>query len=273
LNLHSEFHAKCGSLPINLSIIFPACTIDGVGRRQLHSHFQTRRDLSGYTIRKSEGSRTPDGSIGVAYQVPYKNLNEKLLHLSHLLGIGSPRDMHMQGVLQEEDLTQFNCAQSQARQDMDTLNNHDYKLDFVSCSSCRAALACDAIATEEKSAESGGGQEAVLRVFRVCGLTNDQDRASLNTVGEFIYSFFCHFPGGSQHLEEACIRVVLRGSNCCALTATPRANSGPSRDMLKSEGASRRRMRSVANTSEIHRFVGRQPARGITDPLRFVVAF
>jgi hypothetical protein len=99
LSLHSEFHAKCGSLPINLSIIFPACTVDGVGRRQLHSHFQIRRDLSGYTIRKSEGSRTPDGSIGVAYQLPYKNVNEKLLHLSHLLSIGSPRDTYRQGVV------------------------------------------------------------------------------------------------------------------------------------------------------------------------------
>jgi hypothetical protein len=92
LSFRREFHAKCGGLPINLSIIFPACTVDGVGqRRQLHSHFQIRRDLSGYTIRKSEGSRTPDGSIGVAYHVPYKNVNEKLLHLSHLLSIGSPR--------------------------------------------------------------------------------------------------------------------------------------------------------------------------------------
>jgi hypothetical protein len=101
---------------------------DGVGRRQLHSHFQIRRDLSGYTIRKSEGSRTPDGSIGVAYQVPYKNVNGKLLHLSHLLSIGSllsissPRDTYRQGVLQEEDLTLFKGAQSQARQDVDTLN-------------------------------------------------------------------------------------------------------------------------------------------------------
>jgi hypothetical protein len=84
LSLHSEFHAKCGSLPINLSIIFPACTVDEVGRRQLHSHFQIRRDLSGYTIRKSEGSRTPDGRIGVSYQVPYKDVNGKLLHLRNL---------------------------------------------------------------------------------------------------------------------------------------------------------------------------------------------
>src|SRR5690348_15950277 len=87
LSLHSEFHAKCGRLPINLSMIFPACPVDGVGRRQLHSHFQIRRDLSGYTIRKSEGSWTPDGRIGVAYEVPYKNVNEKLLHLSHLLSL------------------------------------------------------------------------------------------------------------------------------------------------------------------------------------------
>jgi hypothetical protein len=204
LSLHSEFHAKCGNLPINLSIIFPACTVDGVGRRQLHSHFQIRRDLSGYTIRKSEGSRTPDGSIGVAYQVPYKKVNEKLLHLSHLLSIGSPRDTYRQGVLQEQDLTLFNGAQSQARQDVDTLNNHDNKLDFVSCSSCGAVV------VEEESAESGGGQEAVLRVFRLCGLTNDQDCASLNRVGEFIYSFFCHVQGGSQHLEEACMRSASR---------------------------------------------------------------
>jgi hypothetical protein len=69
-----------------------------------------------------------------------------------------------------------------------------------------------------KSAESGGGQEAVLRVFRICGLTNDQDRASLNRVGELIYSFFCHFQGGSQPLEEACRRSassleLLKGLN------------------------------------------------------------
>ena len=216
MSLHSEFLAKCGSLPINLSIIFPAYTVDGVGHRQLHSHFQIRRDLSGYTIRKSEGSRTPDGSIGVAYQVPYKNVNEKLLHLSHLLSIGSPRDTYGQGMLQEEDLTLFNGAQSQARQDVDTLNSHDNKLDFVPCSSCGAALACDAIAVEEENAESGGGHEAVLRVFRVCGLTNDQGRASLNRVGEFIYSFFCHVQGGSQHLEEACMRSASRLEVLCA---------------------------------------------------------
>jgi hypothetical protein len=170
-----------------------------------------------YTIRKSEGSRTPDGSIGVAYQVPYKNVNEKLLHLSHLLSIGSPQDTYRQGVLQEEDLAVFNGAQSQARQDVDPLNNHDNKLDFVSCSSCGAALACDAMAVAEESAESGGGQEAVLRVFRVCGLTNDQDRASLNRVGEFIYSFFSHFQGGgSQHLEEACMRSASSLELLCA---------------------------------------------------------
>jgi hypothetical protein len=216
LNLHSKFHAKCGSLPINLSIIFQACTVDEVGHRQLHSHFQIRRDLSGYTIRKSEGSRTPDGSFGVAYQVPYKNVNEKLLHLSHLLGVGSRRDTCRQGVLQEEYLTFFNGDQSQARHDVDTLNNPDNKLNFVPCSSCGAALACDAIAVEEGSTESGCGQEAVLRVFRVCGLTNDKDRASLDRVGEFIYSFFCHFQSGSQHLEEACMRSTSRLELLCA---------------------------------------------------------
>ena len=225
MSLHSEFHAKCGNLPINLSIIFPACTVDGVGRRRLHSHFQIRRDLSGYTITKSEGSRTPDGRIGVSYQVPYKDVNGKLLHLSHLLSIGSPRDTYRQGVLQEEDLTLFNGAQSQARQDVDTLNNHDNKLDVVSCSFCGAALACDAMAVEEESAESGGGQEAILRVFRVCGLTNDKDLASLNRVGEFIYSFFCHLQGGSQYLEEACMRsassLELLCADCYASRETP----------------------------------------------------
>jgi hypothetical protein len=157
--------------------------------------------------------------------VPYKDVNGKLLHLSHLLRIGSPRDTYRQGVLREEDLTLFNGAQAQARQDVDTLNNHDNKLDFVSCSSCGAALACDAIAVEEESAESGGGQEAVLRVFRVCGLTNDQDRASLNRVGELIYSFFCHFQSGSQHLEEACRRsassLELLCADCYASRETP----------------------------------------------------
>ena len=225
MTFHGEFHARCGSLPINLSIIFPACTVDGTGHRQLHSHFQIKRDLSGYTIRRSEGSRTPDGGPGVAYQVPYKNVNEKLLHLSHLLSIGSPRDTYRQGVLQEEDFTLFNGAQSQARQHVDTLNNHNNKLDFASCSSCGAALACDAIAVDEESAESGGGQEAILRIFRICGLTNDQDRPSLNKVGEFIYSFFCHFHGGSQHLEEACMHsassLELLCARCYASRETP----------------------------------------------------
>jgi hypothetical protein len=128
-------------------------------------------------------------------------------------------------VLQEEDLTLFNGAQSQARQDVDTLNNHDNKLDFVSCSSCGAAPACDAIAVDEESAESGGGQEAVLRVFRVCGLTNDQDRACLNRVGEFIYSFSCYFQGGSQPLEEACMHSASSleqlCADCYALRETP----------------------------------------------------
>jgi hypothetical protein len=107
---------------------------------------------------------------------------------------------------------------------VDTLNNHDNRLDFVSCSSCGAAPACDAIAVDEESAESGSGQEAVLRVFRVCGLTNDQDRACLNRVGEFIYSCFCHFQGGSQPLEEACIRsassLELLCADCCASCET-----------------------------------------------------
>jgi hypothetical protein len=143
-------------------------------------------------------------------------MNEKLLHLSHLLSIGSPRDTYRQGMLQEEDLTLFNGAQSETRQDVDTLNNHDNKLDFASCSSCGTALACDAIAVEEESTESGGGQEAVMRLFRVCGLTNDQNRASLNGVGEFIYSFFCHFQGGSQHLEEACMRSASSLERLCA---------------------------------------------------------
>ena len=199
--------------------------MDGVGSRQLHSHFQIRRALSGYTIRKSEGSRTPDGSIGIAYQVPYKYVNERLLHLSHLLSIGSPRERYSRGVLQEEDFTLFNGVQSQARQDVDTLNNHDNKLDFVSCSSCGAALACNAIVVEGESAGSGGEQEAVLRVFRVCGLTNDQGCASLNIVGEFIYSFFCCLQGGSQRLEEACIRsassLELLCADCYASRETP----------------------------------------------------
>jgi hypothetical protein len=145
----------------------------------------------------------------------YKDVNEKLLHLSHLLSIGSPRDTYRQGVLQEEDAILFNGAQSQARRGVDTLNNHDKKMDFVSCSSCGAAPASDAVAVQEEGAESGG-QEAVLRVFRVCGLTNEQHRASLNRVGEFIYSFFCHFQGGSQHLEEACMRSASNLELLCA---------------------------------------------------------
>jgi hypothetical protein len=50
--------------------------------------------------------------------VPYKNVNERLLHLSHLLSIGSARDTYRQGVLKKEDLTLFNGAQSQAWQDV-----------------------------------------------------------------------------------------------------------------------------------------------------------
>jgi hypothetical protein len=148
--------------------------------------------------------------------VPYKDVNEKLLHLSHLLSIGSFRDTYRQGILQEEDLTLFNGAQSQAWRGVDTLNNHDDKLDLALCNSCGAILACDAIAVEEERAESGGGQEAVPRIFRVCGLTSDQDRASLNRVGEFIYSFFSYLHGGSQRLEEACMRSASRLKLLCA---------------------------------------------------------
>jgi hypothetical protein len=157
--------------------------------------------------------------------VPYKNVNEKLLHLSHLFSICSPRGTYRQGEPQEKDLTLFHDAQSQARQDVDTLNNDDNKLGFVFCGSCGAAPASDAIAVEEESAESGGGQEAVLQVFRFCGLTNDQDRASLNGVGEFIYSFFCYFQGGSQPLEQACRRsassLELLCADCYASCETP----------------------------------------------------
>ena len=119
-------------------------------------------------------------------------------------------------MLQEEDHTLFNGAQSEVGQDVDTLNNYDDRLGFALCDSCGGTLACDAVALEEESAESGGGQEAVLRVFRVCGLTNDQNRASLNRVGEFIYSFFCYLQGGSQHFEEACMRSASRLKLLCA---------------------------------------------------------
>jgi hypothetical protein len=148
--------------------------------------------------------------------VPYKDVNEKLLHLSHLLSIGSPRDTYRQGMLQEEDHTLFNGVKSEVRQDVDTLNKRDNKLDVALCSSCGATPACDAIAIEEESAESGGGQEAVLRIFRVCGLKSDQDRASLNRVGEFIYSFFSYSHGGSLRLEEACMRSASRLKLLCA---------------------------------------------------------
>jgi hypothetical protein len=57
--------------------------------------------------------------------VPYKDVNGKLLDLSHLLSIGGPRDTYRQGALREEDLTLFNGPQAQARQDVGTLNNHD----------------------------------------------------------------------------------------------------------------------------------------------------
>jgi hypothetical protein len=148
--------------------------------------------------------------------VPYKDVNEKLLHLSHLLSIGSPRATYRQGLLQEEDLARFDGAQSEVGQDEDMLNNHDVRLEFALCDSCGAILACDAIAVEEESAGSGSGQQAVLRVFRVCGLTGDQDRASLNRVGECIYSFFCYLQGGSQQLEEACMRSASSLKRLCA---------------------------------------------------------
>jgi hypothetical protein len=118
-------------------------------------------------------------------------------------------------MLQEED-TLFNGAQSEPQQDEDMLNNYDNKLDFALCSSCGSTLASDAIALEEKSAESRGAQEAILRIFLICGLTNDQNRASLNKVGEFIYSFFCYLQGGSQHFEEACMRSASRLKLLCA---------------------------------------------------------
>jgi hypothetical protein len=117
--------------------------------------------------------------MGVEYKVPYEDVNGKLLHLSHLLSIGSPRDMYRRGVLQEEDHTLCNSSGSQARQDAGTLNNYDNRRDFVSCSSCGAASACDAIAVDEESGESAGGEGAVLRVFRASGLTDDHDRASM----------------------------------------------------------------------------------------------
>jgi hypothetical protein len=119
-------------------------------------------------------------------------------------------------MLQEEDLTRFDGAQSAVGENDDTLNNHNHRLEFALCDSCGAILACDAIAVEEESAESGGGQEAVLRVFRVCGLTSDQDRTSLNRVGECICSFFCYLHGGSQHLEEACMRSASSLKRLCA---------------------------------------------------------
>jgi hypothetical protein len=153
-----------------------------------------------------------------------------------MLSIGRPQDTYRRGVLQEEYFTLFNGAQSQARQDVGTLNNEDNRLDFVSCSSCGAAPACDAIAVDEESAESGGGQEAVLRIFRVCGLIDDRDRACLNRVGEFIYSFFCYFRAArNPSSRRAC--AVLRALSCCARAATPRAKLRPFK--RHAEGASR----------------------------------
>jgi hypothetical protein len=39
-------------------------------------------------------------------------------------------------------------------------------------------------------------------------------------VGEFIYSFFCHFPGGSRRLEEACMRSASHLKVLCADCST-----------------------------------------------------
>jgi hypothetical protein len=143
--------------------------------------------------------------------VPYKDVNEKLLHLSHLLSIGSPRDTYRQGMLQEEDLTRFDVAQSAVGEDEDMLNNHDDRLEFASCDSCGGIVACDAIALEEESADSRAGQEAVLWVFRACGLTNDS----------FIAFSVIFREVRSTWRRRVC--VTYRVSNCCALTATPRA--------------------------------------------------
>jgi hypothetical protein len=125
-------------------------------------------------------------------------------------------------MLQEEDLTPFDVAQSVVGEDEDMLSNYGDGLEVALCGSCGGTLACDAIALEEESAESGGGQEALLRVFRVCGLTSNQDRASLNGVGECIYSFFCYLQGGSQHLEEACMRSASSLKRLCVNCYTSR---------------------------------------------------
>jgi hypothetical protein len=90
LSLRSKFHAKCGSLPINFSIAFPAWTIVGDESRQLTARFQLKREVRGYVLRKTESCQKTDRSIEVAYRIPYQDVIEKLGNLDRLLGIESP---------------------------------------------------------------------------------------------------------------------------------------------------------------------------------------
>jgi hypothetical protein len=159
LSLRSKFHVKCGSLPINFSIAFPAWTIVGDENRQLNARFQIKREVRGYVLRKTESCQKTDRSIEVAYRIPYQDVMEKLVNLDGLLGFDSP------------------CILS------------------------------DATHVAVDGAESNVDLQAVLRVFRACGLAHDPgnaDRGSLSRVGEFIYSFFFYLHNGSQDIEELC---------------------------------------------------------------------
>lgn len=215
LNLHREFHASCGSLPINFSAIFTAYTVDGDRCLQLHSYFQVKRNISGYSIVRHEGSQALTISTRTTYQLPYKDVNERLLHLSHLLSIGNTKQASERGDPLENGSTLCDDSQSRNRADTVSPKDHDKGLDVNFCSSCGAVSANDAVSVRAENAGLGR-MEPVLRVFRLCGLTKEHKGASLTGIGEFIYSFFCHVSGGTQRLDDACTRSASCLELLCA---------------------------------------------------------
>lgn len=106
MSLHTEFLAKCGSLPINMSIIFAACTLKDGRHRSLHSHYQIRQGLTHRTITKFEGSPTPDGTPGPETQISYHAVTRKLLELDHLLNEGQQDDTSLRESLRDNEAIQ-----------------------------------------------------------------------------------------------------------------------------------------------------------------------
>jgi hypothetical protein len=214
LSLLTEFHAKCGNLPINMSIIFAACTIEKGSYRSLHSHYQIRQGLSRRTITMFESSPTPDGDPGPQAQISYQAVIRKLLELNHLLGGGQQNDVSRQPLQWENEAADPGYVQRYVH------TNHAPNSTFDDF------LPIDPLQITHQPAKAGAEYEPVQIVFQTCGLLQEpgglKGNDTFDPIGKFIFSFFCYLHGGPQIFQALCrqsiLRQDLRHSACASAT-------------------------------------------------------